>query len=294
MKITALLLSAIFLLTACQGQSSKPANASADAKRYELKGKVIAVDKAKKKATVDHREIPGFMEAMTMDFEIRADWVWDDLTPGSEISATLVVDKDGYWLENLAISALPNPNQPPPPTTPEDSIIGQKVPDFTLTNQDGKKVTPKDFAGKTWALTFIYSQCPLPEYCIKMSANFSDAANQVAASDMKDKARFLSISFDPARDTPEKLRQYGLGYLGKDAKADFTIWQLAVGADKDVRAIADFFGLRYEVDANDKTQFSHSLRTAVIGPDGKITRILTGNDWTANDLLREMKAASGQ
>jgi protein SCO1/2 len=100
----------------------------------------------------------------------------------------------------------------------------------------------------------------------------------------------LSISFDPARDTPEKLKQYGQGYLGKDAKPDFTVWQLAVGSEKEVREVADFFGLRYEIDPNDKAQFNHSLRTAVIAPDGKVTKILGGNDWTPNDLLREIKA----
>jgi len=103
----------------------------------------------------------------------------------------------------------------------------------------------------------------------------------------------LSISFDLANDTPEKLKSYGLGYLGKGAKPDFTVWQLAVGSDNEVREIAEFFGLRYEVDANDKTQINHSLRTAVIGPDGKVTKIFAGNEWTVNDLIREMKAAAG-
>jgi protein SCO1/2 len=150
-----------------------------------------------------------------------------------------------------------------------------------------------DFRGKVLALTFIYAQCPLPDYCIKMSINFSDAAKRVMNEpEAREKFRLLSISFDPARDTPEKLKAYGQGYLGKDAKPDFSVWQLAVGNDNEVRSIADFFGLRYEIDENDKTQINHSLRTAVIGPDGKVTKILAGNEWTANDLIREMKAAA--
>jgi cytochrome oxidase Cu insertion factor (SCO1/SenC/PrrC family) len=125
-----------------------------------------------------------------------------------------------------------------------------------------------------------------------MSTNFSDAAKQIMESEYKDRMRLLSISFDPARDTPEKLKQYGQGYFGKDAKADFNVWQLAVGKDAEVKPIADFFGLRYEVDQTDKTQFNHSLRTAIIAPDGKVTKVFSGSDWTANDLLREMKFAS--
>jgi protein SCO1/2 len=279
--------------SACQ-KSDLQNSSSNDARRYKLKGKVIAVDPAKKKATVEHEEIPDFMPAMTMDFVIKADWVWEDLKPGVEILADLVVDETAdtpYWLENLGIISAPNPNQPVPSTDNRFAAVGKQVIDFTLTNQDGKKVSSKDFRGKAWAVTFIYSQCPLPEYCIKMSTNFSDAAMKILESDFKDKFRLLSISFDPARDTPEKLKQYGQGYFGKNAKPDFTVWQLAVGSDKEVRPIADFFGLRYEIDAQDKTQFNHSLRTAVISPEGKVTKIFAGGDWTPNDLLRELKLA---
>jgi protein SCO1/2 len=238
------------------------------------------------------------MPAMEMDFPIREDWVWDDLIPGSEIRAQLVVDNSAdepYWLEKIGIIANAKPGQaPPPPVNENFAQVGKEVPDFQLTNQDGKQISMKDFRGKALAITFIYAQCPLPDYCIKMSTNFSDAANRIMAEpEAKDRFRLLSISFDPARDTPEKLRSYGLGYLGKGAKPDFTVWQLAIGSDNQVRSIADFFGLRYEVDENDKTQFNHSLRTAVIAPDGKVTKIFAGNEWTVNDLIREMKASLG-
>lgn len=291
MRYLLLFLSAIFLFAACQ--KAEPQSASPDAKRYSIKGKVLAVDKAKKKATIAHDEIPGYMEAMTMDFPIRADWVWDDLTKDAEIRAELVVDeknKDPYWLENIAVITAPNPNQPAPPVNENFASIGKEVPDFALTNQDGKRFSLKDYRGKALAITFIYSRCPLPNYCILMSKNFSDLAIQLKDSDLRDKIRLLSVSFDPATDTPEKLKQYGQGYLGKDAKPDFTVWQLAVGSDKEVRSVADFFGLRYEVDAGDKEQFNHSLRTIVIAPDGKVTKVFAGDEWTPKDLLRELEA----
>jgi protein SCO1/2 len=291
-KAILLFLLTVCFVSACQKTPPQNADASGETKRYNLKGKVVSVDKAKKEAKIQHDDIPGFMDAMTMPFPIRADWVWEDLTPGAEIRAELVVDeKMNYWLENVGIIAAPNPNQPaPPPADERFAQIGREIPDFTLTNQDGRRFSIKDYRGKALAVTFIYAQCPLPDYCIRMSTSFSDLANQVRDTDLKDKIRLLSISFDPARDTPEKLKQYGQGYLGKNAPPDFTVWQLAVGSDKEVRAVADFFGLRYEVDQNDKTQFSHSLRTAVIAPDGKVTKIFPGNEWTPNDLLREMQA----
>ncbi|MBP6001983.1 MAG: SCO family protein [Pyrinomonadaceae bacterium] len=289
-----LILLVAFVFSACQ-KGTVGNNASTTAKRYPLKGKVISVDKAAKKAKVAHEKIDGYMEPMEMDFPIHADWVWEDLLPGVEIRAELVVDntaKDPYWLENIGIVASPAPGQNAPPINENFAQIGKPVPDFTLTNQDGKPVSFKSFKGKALAITFIYAQCPLPDFCIKMSTNFSDAAKLIMADPAaKENIRLLSISFDPARDTPEKLRSYGLGYMGKDAKPDFSVWQLAVGKDAEVRKIADFFGLQYQVDENDKTQFNHSLRTAIIGPDGNVTKIIPGNEWKAGDLIRELNAA---
>lgn len=284
---------AIFLTSCQKDQTAAPRG---EVKRYPLKGKVISVDRANKKAKIEHEAVADYMPAMEMDFPIKEDWVWNDLTPGSEVRAELVVDNTAtpsYWLEKIGIVANARPGQAaPPPVDDRFAQIGQEIPDFTLTNQDGTRISIKNFRGHPLAITFIYSQCPLPDACIKMSTNFSDAANRIMEdAEAKQIYRLLSISFDPARDTPAKLRSYGLGYLGKDAKPDFTVWQLAVGNDKEVRAVADFFGLRYEVDQNDKTQIIHSLRTAVISPQGKVTKIFAGNEWTVNDLIREMKAA---
>jgi protein SCO1/2 len=298
MKNLLLIFIAVFLLVSCsQPPTGSEFVATATAKRYELRGTIIAVDKEKNVATVDHQEIPGFMKAMRMDLPIGEPWVWPDLVPGADITAILVNDpaneKHAYWLENIAISAPADPNKLADIKAAEVAALGKQIPDFTLMNQDGKKITRKDFEGKPWAVTFIYAQCPLPEYCIKMSANFSDAANKIASSDLKGQYRLLSISFDPARDNPQALRKYGLGYLGKDSKEDFSTWQLAIGEDEKVKPIADFFGLRYEVDENDKTQFVHSLRTAVMKADGTVTKVFAGSDWTAGDLLMELKKASG-
>jgi protein SCO1 len=289
-------LSTLFLAS-CQ-KNDAPASSTGEAKRYPISGKVISVDKANKKATIAHEAIEGLMPAMEMPFAIHEDWVWNDLVPGAEIRAELVVDntaKDPYWLEKIGILAAAKPGQPVPEVDERFAQIGKEIPDFQLTNQDGKRISMKDFRGHPLAITFIYAQCPLPDYCIKMSTNFSDAANKIMKDpEARDVYRLLSISFDPERDTPEKLRSYGLGYLGQGAKPDFTVWQLAVGSDKEVRAIADFFGLRYEVDSKDKTQFNHSLRTAVISPEGKVVKIFPGNEWTVNELIRTMRESGSE
>ena len=293
MRYLFLIIFSVLLFTSCQKTETTSQAASPNAKRFTLRGKVVAVDKAAKKATIAHDDVEDYMPAMTMEFPVRADWVWDDLTKDADIRADLVVDdaNGAFWLENVAITAAPNPNQPAPPAREDVAQIGNQVPDFTLTNQDGKGISMKDFRGKALAITFIYTRCPLPNYCILMSKNFSDLANKLKDSDLKDNIRLLSISFDPQTDTPAKLKEYGQGYLGKGAAPDFTIWQLATGTDKQIKGVADFFGLRYETDQNDKTQFNHSLRTIVVTPDGKVQKVFSGNEWTSGDLLRELETA---
>jgi protein SCO1/2 len=277
------------ILSGCKNTANT--NAASSAKRFPFKGKVVSVDRTAKKATIDHEAVEGYMSAMTMEFPIHADWVWDDLVPGSEVRAELVVDnttKEGYWLENIGIVAAPIAGQSPVPLSEN---IGKPIPDLALTNQDGKRISMNDFRGKALAITFIYARCPLPEFCIRMSTNFSDLANQLKADpELRDKIRLLSISFDPAHDTPEKLRAYGIGYLGNDPKAKFDIWQLATGSDAEVRKIADFFGLKYEIDPTDKAKINHSLRTAVITPEGKIAKVIPGTEWTPASLLKDLQA----
>lgn len=288
---------AIVSIRCTGGGSDGEFTAGPNARRYDLKGVVESVNREEKTAMIAHEEIPGFMEPMTMKFRFKDDWVWDALKKGSVVTAVMVVDNEKesgptFWLESPGIVDAPTSEGPEPPDE-EAALEGKKVIDFSLTDQDGDTLTAKDFEGKAWAITFIYTECPLPEYCILMSKNFSDLANEISEDpELGEKIRLLSISFDPAKDTPEKLRAYGLGYLGKNSKAgDFKIWKLAVGEDAKIRKIADFFGLRYEVDEKDKTHFNHSLRTVAIGPDGKVRRVFSGGDWRKPELLKELKAS---
>lgn len=293
MRYFLLIIFSFLFLTACQKQQAETFVASPTAKTYTLRGKIVAVDAAKKTVNVAHEDIPGYMEAMTMSFPIKDEHIFEVLSKDAEIRADLLVDdaQGKYWLENVSVIAAPNPNQPAPPVNEKFVQVGKEVPNFSLTNQDGKRISMNEFRGKALAVTFIYTRCPLPNYCILMSKNFSDLALRLQNDQaLKDRIRLLSVSFDPAIDTPETLKKYGLGYLGKDAKPDFTVWQLASGTDQETKDVANFFGLRYEVDEKDKAQFNHSLITVVIAPDGKVRKVYSGNEWTADDLLRELQA----
>jgi protein SCO1/2 len=284
----------VLTFSGCQRTEQKTA-ASADAKRYDLTGKVVSVDQAKRKAKIEHDEIKGYMPAMTMDFQIKQDWVLRELKPGHQVGAELVVDKDDYWLENVTISAAPQAlsNVSGVATEAPSDKIGQEVPDFKLTNQDGKPISFDQFRGKNLAVTFIFTRCPDANMCPLMSINFSDMAKELEKSpELAANTRLLSITFDPAYDTPETLKKYGSAYFGKDAKPNFEIWQLATGSEKEITDVMKFFGVQK---MNDEGQrIVHNLRTVVISPEGKIYKMYAGNDWKTADILKDLQTLSAK
>lgn len=278
----------ILTFSACQRAEQKSA-ASSEAKRYPLTGKVVSVDVAGKQAKIAHERIPGVMEAMEMNFPIKQDWVLHELKPGNKVSGDLVIEPNGYYLDNVAISASPLDTvdvQEPLREAPTDKI-GKEIVNFHLKNQDGKAITAADFRGKILVLTFIFTSCPDPTFCPLMSLNMSDLEKQIRQNpELKDKVRLLSISFDPNKDTPEVLRKYGAGYLGNPEKPSFDIWQLATGSEAEVQEVAGFFGLNT---IKEGERIAHNLRTAIIAPDGKIVKLYGGNDWRPADVLKDIQ-----
>ena len=157
MRYPILFLFSVLLFTACQKPPIQQPIASPDAKIFTLKGKIVSVDKAKQTAKINHESIPNVMVGMTMDFPIYNDDILNTLTKDSEIKADLVVDKGAFWLENINVVAAPNPDKPAPTPNEKFAYEGKEVPNFNLTNQDGKRITINDFRGKALAITFISS-----------------------------------------------------------------------------------------------------------------------------------------
>jgi protein SCO1 len=277
------------IVSSCSSTSKSP-EASNAAQRYEVKGKVVSADKAEHKVTIAHEEIKGYMEAMTMPFTLLEDWVYPELKPGSQIQATLVVDQGRTWLENPVVSNVVDPNLA---GKAEESGVepaaGTETPDFTLVNQDGKKISLKQYRGKALVITFIYTRCPLPDYCPLMTQNFAtinrEAQNNPA---LRDKTRLLSVTVDPDYDKPNVLREYGARHTGSD-KDGFKRWEFATGSPEQIKNVAQFFGLNYWKDDKDKNQVIHGLRTAIITPDGKVSKVYRGNDWKPEDVVKDLE-----
>jgi protein SCO1/2 len=269
---------------ACRGRRS------ANEKRYDLKGKVIAVDKLNRTATIAHEEIPGYMPAMTMPFQVKSDGDLEMMKPGNLITGDLVVDGSSSWIEVSTVtdSAPNDPNV----DVPGEPKRGDEVPDFGLVNQDGQRIHLAQYRGKALVLTFIYTRCPLPDYCPLMSENFHQIDQELEKDPtLYAKTHLLSISFDAEYDTPKVLRSYGAAHTGRYSDETFQHWEFATGTPDEVKGVAQYFGLQYYHDTQSgQDQMIHSLRTAVISADGKLLKVYRGNEWKPDDIVTDLRA----
>lgn len=281
-SIRILLLLSILFFAAC---THKPAG-----KRYPLDGRVVAVDRPQHQLTIAHQDVPGLMKGMTMPFIVGSNdtWVFQAIAPGDQVHATLVIGTQAE-LQDITFTKVSD-NAVDGTTQLHVPEPGQPVPDFTLVNQNGEKIQIDQFRGEPLLLTFIYTQCPFPDYCLRMSNNFGKVLQQLQKNPKAfERSQLLSISIDPKNDTPSVLRSYGERYVGRvDPK--FQHWQLASGSTEQVKKAADFFGLSY----NSKDgQIVHGLQTVLIGADGKVLKVYSGNDWKPEEVAADMAAASG-
>jgi protein SCO1/2 len=272
-------------LAGCRTREAGPPGRS-----YELRGRVVSVNRAVREAIVAHEAIPGFMDAMTMPFPIADDGVLAALGPGDRIAARLIVKETGYRLEGVTVTekAAPGTAAPAPPAGSEPAA-GRPLPDVPLVDQDGRAFRISEYRGAPLAITFIFTRCPLPDFCPRMLSHFAAVDRRLAEDPARARTRLLAVSFDPEHDTPPVLRAYGLRFL---EGSRYERVRLATGEAQDVRALAGALGLEYEPDA--AGQLTHNLRTAVVAPDGTLFRLLRGNDWTPETLLAELDASSAR
>ncbi len=256
-------------------------------KTYALKGKVRKVDAASGEVTIAHEAVPGFMPAMVMPFSIKDKATLEDVRPGDEVEGALRVVSEGgqvrdYELADLTVTR-PSLAEPPPPLEPEASprtlAPGDPVPDFAVTTQDGATLRLSDLKGDVVALTFIYTRCPLPDFCPAVDAKFADLARRISASPGRaDRVRLLSISFDPEHDTPAVLRAHA-----KLRGAKPPLWTYVVASHEELARVAGPLGLKY---SPMNGQIEHNLCSVVIKPDGTLARLDPGRDWAPAELAR--------
>lgn len=281
------------LLAGCH-TSPKPATTSSDTgsayTTYKLRGKIVAVNNATGELSVANENIPGFMDAMTMPYNVKDPTILSDLHPGDMITADLMVskrDESKMYLDNIVVIAQAKPDYKPT-VVYHVPAPGDAVPDFALRNQDGRRIHLDQFHGKQLLITFIYTRCPLPNFCPLVTHNFAILNQRIAADPaLSGKAHLLSVSFDPDHDTPARLRAYGAEYIGSDAKSAFAHWDFAVPNKEVLHKMAEYFDVGISQDASGN--ITHTLSTTLIGADGKVEHFYPGNDWTVDQVFADVK-----
>lgn len=290
---TACWLAVVFSFTGCHapGIARSPASQQAGEKRYSIHGIVVSSNAKTGAVTVDTEAIPGYMDAMTMPYTLKQPNIATELHPGDKITATLVVTADADTLDDIVIVGQAKPDYKPA-VTYNDLEPGEAIPDFHFLNQSGRQISLAEFKGKVLLLTFIYTRCPLPDFCVRMSHNFAEIDKELAADPtLSAKTHLLSVSFDPKYDTPAVLRSYGGAYTGKYTQETFAHWDFAAPAEKKLPQLLQFFDVGATPEA-DHT-ITHSLSTVVIAPDGKLYKWYPGNEWTVDQAMADIKTLLG-
>ncbi|HEY0307711.1 MAG TPA: SCO family protein [Acidobacteriaceae bacterium] len=279
-------------VSGCRRAAAPAQQTQGNAVTFPLKGSVVSTDAAAGEVTVDAEAIPGFMEAMAMPYKLAQPEVIGELHPGDRITGVIRTTKDegGFHdakLDQIVIVAQSKPDYKPAVQyhVPQ---VGEELPDFKLTNQSGKAIHLSQFRGKALLLTFIYTRCPLADFCPKMSENFAQIDHALAADPkLYAKTHLLSISFDPAYDTPAVLRSYGGAYTGKYTNEKFEHWDFAAPTKDDLPRITQFFDVG--VTPGEKGTLNHSLSTMLAGKDGKVVGWYPMKDWQPQEMLKAVK-----
>jgi protein SCO1/2 len=247
------------------------------AAHHTTTGLVLRVDKPAATVTISHDAFPGFMDAMAMPFELQGSARTAKLTPGDRVKFRLSVKGGRSWVDRVAVvSAAPvDAGLQNTPAVPVLVPVGTMMPDFELTDQSGRALALSALKGKVVAVTFIYSRCPLPDYCPRMIENFKALRERFAARMDRDLV-FLTISFDPRYDTPEVLSKYAASQ-----RAGGPGWHFLTGDPAKIERVCNAFGIQYWAEEG---LITHSLQTAVIDRDGLLAATVEGKDFTPAQL----------
>jgi protein SCO1 len=257
---------------------------------YEVVGQIVAMDPARQEITVKHGDIKGFMPAMTMAYKVKDGRLIAGKQTGDLIRATLVVEDSLGYFTKIEVTGHAPLTEPPPSRTAFDILApGQMAPDVRLVGQDGTERHLSDWRGRVVAVTFIYTRCPLPDFCPLMDRHFAVIQREALAdAPLKERLRLLSVTLDPSFDTPPILLAHA-----RRVGADPGLWSFATGTPEDLDRFGSRFGVTVMRNDPSGSEVVHNLRTAVLDPEGRLTTIFGGNDWGAADLLKELRRVAG-
>jgi len=274
------LLVALLVVTAC--------SRSGPTKEYQLKGQILDIKPDSSEVLVKHQDIPGFMPAMTMPYKVQDSKMLAGKEPGDLITATLVVGETEAHLSKIDKTGHAPVDNTGGPEITESEILkpGEAVPDTKLVDENNAARPLTSYKGHRLALTFMYTRCPQPDFCPLMDRNFAAIQNEISKTPGLGDVRLVSVSFDPANDTPAVLKAHA-----KDLKADPAIWHFVTASPDDLKGFAAKFGVTAVPSDESPSVLTHNLSTAVIDAGGTLVKIRPDNMWTPAELIADLKAA---
>jgi protein SCO1 len=258
-------------------------------RRYELKGQILGIQADTRELLIKHEDIQGFMPGMTMPFRVEDAKLLKGLEPGDLITATLVVAETSAHIAAVTKTGHAAIDVPAAPETASSGFEllknGETAPEQLLIDQDGKPRPLSTLRGHRIALTFIYTRCPMPDFCPLMDRHFQAIQREIKKTPALADVRLVSVSFDPQFDTPSVLKAHAA-----KLDADPLIWTFVTGERDDVARFASRFGVNIERAENNPIDITHNLRTAIIDTEGRVVKVHTGNSWMPADILADLKA----
>lgn len=255
---------------------------------YPMRGVVREVRQEDASVIIEHEDVPGYMPAMTMLFNVRDEALFDQLKNDEAIAFDLVVKDTSSWIRQIAPTdaatlqlAKKRPRAEGSSAAAQAPHLseGDLMPDFRLLDQLGEEITPQTFAGKDVVVTFIFTRCPLPDFCPKISGQFAELEKAILDDPrLSSQVKLLSITIDPEFDTPAVLKEYADHFSTSDGE----LWRFAVGTQEQTDRLTHAFSVYTETSGG---TINHGLCTAWIGSNGIVNKIWRGNGWEPIEVL---------
>lgn len=239
---------------------------------------------------IQHDEIAGYMPAMTMAFALSVPAEAANLRNGDRVKFRFRVGDDASRAEGFVVTgreeSVPETKTKSTPTPKARRLRGgDLVPDFSLVDENNAPVTSATWRGRLTVVTFIFTRCPVPEYCPAMAARFGRLQKSIVADPkLAVRARLVSITLDPEFDRPEILKAYG-----EAVGANPAVWSFATGNQETITTLTKAFAVYNE---RNGATLDHTLTTALIGPDGRVFELWRGNGWREQELLDALNRES--
>ena len=257
---------------------------------YPAKGVVQEIRTNTQTVVIKHEAITNYMDAMTMPFKVVEPAALANLHPGDEVAFQLHVTPTTSWIDQITKTGTVSPPPKNPanyePAIAVNTMAANPLLFYKFTNELGQAVSLNDFHGQALGVTFFYTRCPLPEFCPRLSKNFQEASQQLAAmTNAPANWHFISITFDPANDTPEMLKAYGQSY-----RYDPNHWSFLTGPPDKIAQLARECGVEYT--PNDGA-INHNFRTLIVDAAGHLQMVypITG-DLSGSIVEQMLKAAA--